>query len=84
MNIAKNILNNLQANLWEFGLNPSEWRLQFATTVASKKVNDRVALKNIKIINNEDHRFYFDAEALIEENKDSLKANWQNLQVLGL
>ncbi|MCB0348784.1 MAG: hypothetical protein KDD37_08105 [Bdellovibrionales bacterium] len=84
MVLAKSILNNLQANLWQFGLNPSEWRIHFSKVIAAKQTENEISMKNIEIINNEDQNFYFNAEAIIEQKNQAVRANWQSVQVVGL
>jgi hypothetical protein len=78
------ILTNLEDKLWQFGLNPIEWQLQFSDTTTTQQSNNIVAMKRIRIVNLEDHDFYFEAEAILETRKQQVKARWENLELIAI
>lgn len=84
MTVENNIIINLEDKLWQFGLDPSEWQLQFDDTTATRQNPHQVAMKHIRIVNLEDHDFYFEAEATLETHRKQVQARWDNLELVAI
>lgn len=84
MTITKNVVIHLEERLWEFGLDPSEWQLQFENTTATEPSLYTINMQNIKVVNLEDHDFFFKADAILERKNQKINVMWERLQLVAI
>jgi hypothetical protein len=84
MTLANSLIYDLQQNLWQFGLNPADWQIRFTNLIVFPRTTSSYAVKDIQVVNKEDHNVYFNAEILLEEDNEVLKVQWQEFQMLAI
>ncbi|GEM_PF-5081454 len=74
-----NAAKTLNMQLGEYGLNPGEWKVQWLHP-NFHKCQGKKQIHSLRIINQMDESFYFEAEARVEPDR----VTWENLQLVDL
>ncbi len=84
MTSAKNIIMELETNLYQFGLNPKDWYIYLNKITTTAKAKKKISISNIKIVSREFDDLYFRAEATVEKKKSIISATWTGIQLVAI